>query len=129
MRHSDLVALDFVSSLQEGMGESLNLTFQRDGLDYSHSWWWPADVTSEGLFGLIDESENSVFLDTFSSSNLRMQIISNNIVFLAVTDAMTSVFTRKPMELVIKEAVAEEAEKREAWEKADAERFERCLDV
>ena len=107
LRRSDLVALDFVSSLQEGMGESLDLTFQRDGLDYSHSWWWPADVTSEGLFGLIDESENSVFLDTFSSSNLRMQIISNNIVFLAVTDAMTSVFTRKPMELVIKEAFAE----------------------
>jgi hypothetical protein len=107
LRHSDLVALDFVSSLQVGMGESLDLTFQRDGLDYSHSWWWPADVTSEGLFGLVDESENSVFMDTLSSSNLRLQIISNNIVLLAMTEALTSVFTRKPMKLVIKEAFAE----------------------
>ena len=107
LRHSDLVGLDFISSLQEGMGESLDLTFQRDGLDYSHSWWWPADVTSEGLLGLVDESENSVFMDMFSSSNLRMEIISNNIMFLAMTNAMTSVFTRKPMEMVIKEAFAE----------------------
>lgn|GEM_PF-1677549 len=107
LRYSGLVYLDFISSLQEGMGESLDLTFQRDGLDYSHSWWWPADVTSEGLLGLIDQSENSVFMDMFSSSNLRMEIISNNIMFLAMTNAMTSVFTRKPMDLVIKEAFAE----------------------
>ena len=107
LQHSDLVGLDFISSLQEGMGKSLDLTFQRDGIDYSHSWWWPADVTSEGLFELMDKSDNSVLMDTFSSSNLRMQIISNNIVFLAMTDAMGSIFTRKPMELVIKEAFAE----------------------
>jgi hypothetical protein len=107
LRHSELVGLDFISSLQEGMAKSLDLTFQRDGLDYSHSWWLPADVTSEGLLGLIDESENSVFMDMFAGSNLRMEIISNNIMFLAMTNAMTSVFTRKPMEMVIKEAFAE----------------------
>lgn len=105
-RRSQASSLDLLTSLQLRMGESLDLCFQHEGVDYSHSWWWVADVSADELSRLFQDRKASIFGDFLSSEALRTQQAANEIVLRAIGDAAKSIFTGKPLEVIWKETFA-----------------------
>ncbi|MHC4390987.1 MAG: hypothetical protein ACYS22_06675 [Planctomycetota bacterium] len=102
----ELGAVDPMTQLQLTMARHLDLTFQHEGIDYDRSFWVPADVTGEQLRSLFDNRKRSVFSEFFSASANRTSRLANRIVGQALVEAAGSVFTGKPVRIVLKEAFA-----------------------
>lgn len=104
---SEVAGSDPLTLLQSAMASSLELTFQKDGVDYRRSWWIPADVSLEELGELVEGSEHSILSEMVSESNQRMQRVAQGILLGALGEAVKSVFTGKPLKVVLKETCAE----------------------
>lgn len=106
LRTSDAAEADPLTRLQGLMGESLDLTFQRDGIDYDRSWWVAADVTLADLRRSFAERETSILADIFAGGTARAQAQAREILARALRDAAASAVTGKRLKDVWKETFA-----------------------
>jgi hypothetical protein len=105
-RKSEVASLDFLTTLQTSIGQFLNLTFQKDGINYARSWWKAADVSIEELQTLMEEKGAS-FLDIMTlSQNKEMEQQVNQILASAVRNFAT-VLLGKPLDVAGKETLGE----------------------
>jgi tetratricopeptide (TPR) repeat protein len=106
-RRAGAASLDMLTRLQLAMGESLDLTFQHEGIDYGRSWWKAADVTVEELKRMLDERGQNLLGAALSSGSARMQAEVSEIVARAMAEAAASVVGGgKPLDVIYKETFA-----------------------
>lgn len=105
---TDATSKDSITLMQTTMAETLELTFQKNGVDYSHSWWFSADVTVEELQGMFQNGQNSAMLSALTAGlDPKRQAAMNLLVGRALSEAAKGILGPKPMQLVLKEACAD----------------------
>ncbi|GIW70947.1 MAG: hypothetical protein KatS3mg102_0489 [Planctomycetota bacterium] len=103
----EVPALDPLSRLQSFMGEVLDLSFQKDGIDYRRSWWKPADVTGEELLRLLAEQDFDALELLRQAVDQRARAELEGAVVRALQSLAESLVTGKPLRIVLKEAFGE----------------------
>lgn len=99
--------LDPITGLQMSMARFLDLRFQKDGIDYRRSWWWPADVSSDELLALLGEQDFGLSNLVRSSFNVELQAQSEQLMADTLKGLVSTIFTGKPTQVVFKETFAE----------------------
>jgi len=100
---------DSTTMMQLTMADSLDLTFQSNGVDYSHSWWFSADVTVDELKGLFDNGQDAAMLQALTAGfDPKLTQHMNAMVGRALAEGAKGVLQdAKPLALVLKEACAD----------------------
>lgn len=98
--------MDFLTTLQTYMGQFLELSFQKDGLDYGRSWWKPADVSIEELQELMSKKGVNFLslLSMASSKDLEQQA---NKIYASLLSNLSGILLGKSISVAMKETFAE----------------------
>lgn len=98
--------LDFLTTFQTYIGQFLELEFQKDGLNYSRSWWKPADVSIEELQGLMQQKGVNFFdiLTMAQSQDMEKQA---NQLYASMLNNFSAILLGKPITIAAKETFAE----------------------
>lgn len=91
------------------MAQSLELGFQRDGIDYRRSWWFAADVNLEELAELFPDGPAAAILESMAAEAVSptRQAELNRMVATTLAAAAKGLLGPKPLQQVLKEACAE----------------------
>jgi hypothetical protein len=108
LRRSNAANMDSYSNLQSLAGRKLDLAFQLEQVDYSHSWWIPADVTIAQLKASLRGKERELFGDLLA---LGIEAQADQTAKEAMADALgrslKGLVQGRPTEILIKEALAQ----------------------
>lgn len=98
--------LDILTTFQTYIGQFLDLSFQKDGLNYLHSWWKPADVSMEELQGLMQQKGVNFFdfLTMAQSNDMEQQA---NQLYSSLLNNFSAILLGKPISIAAKETFAE----------------------
>ena len=98
--------LDLLTTLQTYIGQFLDLSFQKDGLNYARSWWKPADVSIEELQELMAK-KGVGFLDILSMASSKDLEQQANQIYASLLGNLSGILLGKSWSVALKETFAE----------------------